>query len=514
MDHVWDAFYTVGLTSSPSLAAVPIFPKECQRDLNQYYEIDPEIIGQGSFACIRRVKLRRPSDDNNAVQDGDPMIYRRYYACKTIPKSKLYDRELFRREVYNLNRCQGQAVITKNKQGSTTGIIRLLDVLEDRYAVHIITELCNGGELLDYVSKEHERTGMGLRGKALSPSSTFQSMYEKDEGRCASIVHQILMTFLVLHQEARVCHRDAKASNFVFCSKPSYVPGSLELKLIDFGLSKFVGSPKEEKEYRRIFGAVDDADALKSQTIDTSSNGYGGAIWDAAKTVYNYGFTTLDAQTSTTATSIEPNEKEEIENDTLEDDELEESEDTMENEMYSKHYQHMTSEVGTPYYVAPEVLRQQRSSNGEDNNKNITTGYTTKCDVWSVGVLAYLTLTGSLPVMGTDEAETIQKLMDPDLEIDFSDNTLWEQNDDDDVSDENCQSRKPRISNHARKFCQALLQADPSKRPTAREALGLDWITMHCGESVPSFGLDNETKSAHSRLPCMSISVGEAGGDS
>lgn len=513
MDHVWDAFYTVGLTSSPSLAALPIFPKECQRDLNQYYEVDPEIIGQGSFACIRRVKLRRPEDEN-AIQDGDSLIYRRNYACKTIPKSKLYDRELFRREVYNLNRCQGQPTVsTNNIRGASNGIIQLLDVLEDRYAVHIITELCNGGELLDYVSKEHERTGMGLRGKPLSPSSTFQSMYEKDEGRCASIVHQILRAFLVLHEEARVCHRDAKASNFVFCSKPSYVPGSLELKLIDFGLSKFVGSPKEEKEYRRTFGAVDDADALKSQTLESSKNSYGGAIWDAAKTVYNYGFTTLDAQTSTTATSIEPSDKEQIENDTLKDDELEQSQDTTENEMYSKNYPHMTSEVGTPYYVAPEVLRQQQSSNGEDGNKNSTTGYTTKCDIWSVGVLAYLTLTGSLPVMGTDEAETIQKLMDPDLEIDFSDNTLWEQNDDEDVSDENCQPRKPKISNQARKFCQALLQADPNKRPNAREALGLDWITMHCGESIPSFGVDNETNSSHTRLPSMSISVGQAGAD-
>lgn len=503
MDHVWDAFYTVGLTSSPSLAAVPIFPEECQRDLNQYYEVDPEIIGQGSFASIRRVKLREPASKNDG-QDADSLIYRRHYACKTIPKSKLYDRELFRREVYNLNRCQGQLASTENSQGGTNGIIRLLDVLEDRYAVHIITELCDGGELLDYVSKEHDRTGMGLRGKALSPSSTFQSMYEKDEGRCASIVHQILMAFFVLHEKARVCHRDAKASNFVFCSKPSYVPGSLELKLIDFGLSKFVGSPKEEKEYRRMFGTVDDVDDLESQHLESSNDGYGGAIWEAAKTVYNYGFTTLDAQSST-ATSVETDD-EILKEETANDKAMPKKQNTSENELYSKHYQCMTSEVGTPYYVAPEVLNHQQRKNGED-------GYTTKCDIWSVGVLAYLTLTGSLPVMGTDEAETIQKLMDPDLEIDFSDNTLWEQDGDENESREDCQPRKPRISNQARKFCRALLQADPNTRPTAREALGLDWITMHCGESIPSFGVHRETKSTPSRLPCMSISIGQANGE-
>lgn len=38
--------------------------------------------------------------------------------------------------------------------------------------------------------------------------------------------------------------------------------------------------------------------------------------------------------------------------------------------------------VGTPYYVAPEVL----------NNS-----YGSKCDLWSLGVMTFLLLTGKLP---------------------------------------------------------------------------------------------------------------------
>ena len=585
MDYVWNAFYDVGLTSSPSLASVPIFPKQCQRDLYQHYEVDPEIIGQGSFACIRRVKLRRQqqqhlpncptaaskgNDDNGnddadsgnlnipaASPSDDAAIYDRSYACKTILKSKLYDKELFRREVYNLNRCQSNSNIKSNSDNKNNNsdsdsnnncVIRLLDVLEDRSSIHIVTELCEGGELFDYVVNEHDRASKGLRGKALSPSSSHgDGISDGDETRCATIVYQILTAIVFLHEEASVCHRDLKASNFVFVQKPSFVSdASLTLKVIDFGLSKFVGKCQEENTCRNndiqkdtnngvqvldgtntdLVSTISKVDGVSNDESSSSHQDF--SIWGAIKATY-FSETPVTHDCSTTdddkvATNMAESRKDAIPptrlastnvTEQMEDDEC----DSCDNErlLYSKHYRYMTSEVGTPYYVAPEVLKQHqgedhqtqstivslstatpanddRHHNNSNSNSNTTStsGYTTKCDVWSIGVIAFFTLTGTLPVLGEDERDTVRMLMDPNLEVDFTDETLWEQQDvaveeidnrdhQDDIGSSNKQ-KKPKISNSALVFCKALLQKDPRKRPTAREALEFDWITKHCGK--------------------------------
>jgi len=51
--------------------------------------------------------------------------------------------------------------------------------------------------------------------------------------------------------------------------------------------------------------------------------------------------------------------------------------------------------VGTPFYVAPEVL---------------TGDYAFECDNWSLGVIMYVLLSGYLPFYGKNEKEVFDKI--------------------------------------------------------------------------------------------------------
>ena len=97
-----------------------------------------------------------------------------------------------------------------------------------------------------------------------------------------------------------------------------------------------------------------------------------------------------------------------------------------------------------PYYVAPEVL---------------TDDYTNKCDVWSIGVLAYILLCGYLPFHGSGDRETLKLVQEGKLEFPSRE---WDT-----------------VSEDAKVFVKCLLQVDPDKRPTASDALQYKWIKKH-----------------------------------
>jgi len=62
----------------------------------------------------------------------------------------------------------------------------------------------------------------------------------------------------------------------------------------------------------------------------------------------------------------------------------------------------LTSKVGTPYYVAPEVLEGK---------------YDLKCDIWSVGVIAYTMIAGYPPFFSDTHQEIFRRIRN--CEFDF-----------------------------------------------------------------------------------------------
>ena len=65
----------------------------------------------------------------------------------------------------------------------------------------------------------------------------------------------------------------------------------------------------------------------------------------------------------------------------------------------NKNGQSLHTVAGTPYYMAPEVLEGS---------------YTSKADIWSLGVLLYTLVSGYLPFQGNNAAEVFRKIKDVD----------------------------------------------------------------------------------------------------
>ena len=102
--------------------------------------------------------------------------------------------------------------------------------------------------------------------------------------------------------------------------------------------------------------------------------------------------------------------------------------------------------MGTPYYMAPEVVREEEM--------------TLKSDLWSIGIILYSMLVGYPPFA---KAKTMEELYTQIKTCDFD---FFE----DDWAD---------ISPEARKFVERLIQPSLKLRYSAAEALKDKWITTH-----------------------------------
>ena len=108
---------------------------------------------------------------------------------------------------------------------------------------------------------------------------------------------------------------------------------------------------------------------------------------------------------------------------------------------YSKDVK-LHSVLGTPYYVAPEVLKGS---------------YDQKCDIWSIGAMTYLLLCGKPPFNGNTDKEIFDNILLSDVTFD---SPVWDN-----------------ISNNAKSFVKLCLEKNGIKRPSAVKALDHPWFT-------------------------------------
>ncbi|KAL5708218.1 non-specific serine/threonine protein kinase [Ranunculus cassubicifolius] len=280
---------------------------------------------------------------------------REVFACKSISKKKLrtsIDIEDVRREVEIMKHLPKHP-----------NIVTLKDTYEDDVAVHIVMELCEGGELFDRIVARGHYT----------------------EKAAAYVTKTIVEVVQMCHKEG-VMHRDLKPENFLFANKKE----SAALKAIDFGLSVF----------------------------------------------------------------FKPGER-------------------------------FSEIVGSPYYMAPEVLKRN---------------YGPEVDVWSAGVILYILLCGIPPFWAETEQGVAQAIIR--CIVDFK-RDPW-----------------PKVSDNAKDLVKKMLDPDPKRRLTAQQVLDHPWLqhiskapNVSLGETVKArlkqFSMMNKLKKRALRVVAEHLSVEE-----
>ncbi|PSR90130.1 Calcium-dependent protein kinase [Actinidia chinensis var. chinensis] len=190
-------------SSKPSKAA-PVGPVlgHPMEDIRSSYTIGKEL-GRGQFGVTHLCTHKATGEQ---------------FACKTIAKRKLVNKEDIedvRREVQIMHHLTGQP-----------NIVELKGTYEDKHSVHLVMELCAGGELFDRILAKGHYTERGA----------------------ASLLRTIVQIVHTCHSMG-VIHRDLKPENFLLLNKDENSP----LKATDFGLSVFY---KQGEQFKDIVGSA------------------------------------------------------------------------------------------------------------------------------------------------------------------------------------------------------------------------------------------------------------------
>ena len=118
----------------------------------------------------------------------------------------------------------------------------------------------------------------------------------------------------------------------------------------------------------------------------------------------------------------------------------------------SNEYKYMRERVGTVYTMSPQVIQGR---------------YGKSCDLWSIGVITYMLLSGGqMPFPGKSKSQIVKMIMQ--CKFSFR-GEQWS-----------------KVSKEAKDFIASLLQMDPLDRPLAEEALRSKWMKKQIPPGAPN----------------------------
>ncbi|KAK1577461.1 hypothetical protein Q3G72_021961 [Acer saccharum] len=220
------------------------------KKLSDEYEITG-ILGRGGFSVVRR-GIRRTSSGENENENNDVAIKTLKRIGPTTPLGKTTAATSMgfptRKQVSISDALLTNEILVMRKIVENVSphpnVVDLYDVCEDQTGVHLVLELCSGGELFDRI--------------------VAQARYAEVEA--ASVVRQIAQGLVAIHQ-SDIVHRDLKPENCLFLNQTKNSP----LKIMDFGLSSVEGYTDPVVG---LFGSIDyvSPEALSQDRITTKSD--------------------------------------------------------------------------------------------------------------------------------------------------------------------------------------------------------------------------------------------------
>eukprot|EP00930_Biecheleria_cincta_P057642 TRINITY_DN43541_c0_g1_i1.p1 TRINITY_DN43541_c0_g1~~TRINITY_DN43541_c0_g1_i1.p1 ORF type:complete len:643 (+),score=153.31 TRINITY_DN43541_c0_g1_i1:24-1952(+) len=176
---------TMGKTVSGRLQLIIENP----RSIEQFYNINPKILGEGSFGQVR-----------SAVVVGTGAKR----AVKSISKERCKEFQ---------GALKAEIIITKMLDHPN--VVKLYEIFEDSTHLYLVMELCKSGHLMSYVRHRGEK------------------LPELD---AQIVVRQIMRGVAYLHG-CSVCHRDLKPQNVLVADRDMSGNDESSLRISDFGLS-------------------------------------------------------------------------------------------------------------------------------------------------------------------------------------------------------------------------------------------------------------------------------------